>query len=190
MSQKCQVDAQLTLADTSSVKTRAGQASGPLVPSTGVQAPAGEDPLRLAHLALGTSPGTILTWGKLAPVGKTVEAERTVVVEEVKKILVGEKEGKIFAVEEVEGTAVTCEVAHCSCSEVRARSPRPRFFSRDEPLREVQRAPWTLDLGPWTLGRLAPCGRSSPRSRSSTSLSPLLASPLMDCATMQAFNNW
>ena len=111
-------------------------------------------------------------------------------VEEVKKILVEEKEGKIFAVEEVEGTAVTCEVAHCSCSEVRARSLRQRFFSRDEPLREVLRAPWTLDLGPWTLGRLAPCGRSSPPSRSSTSLSPLLASPLMDCATMQAFNNW
>ena len=183
-SQKCQVDAQLTLAGTSSVKTRAGQASGPLVPSTGVQAPAGEESPRLAHLVLGGSPGTILTWGKLAPVGKTVEAERTLGVEEVKKTFVEEKEGKIFAVEEVEGTAVTCEVAHCSCSEVPARSPRQRFFSRDELLREVLRAPWTL------LGRLAPCGPSSPRSRSSTSLSPLLASPLMDCATMQAFNNW
>ena len=122
--------------------------------------------------------------------GKTVEAERAVVVEEVKKTFVEEKEGKIFAVEEVEGTAVTCEVAHCSCSEVQARNPRPRFFLRDELLREVLRVPWTLDLGPWTLGRLAPCGRSSPPSRSSTSLSPLLASPLMDCATMQAFNNW
>ena len=116
--------------------------------------------------------------------GKTVEAERKVVVEEVKKIFVEEKEGKTFAVEEVEGTAVTCEVAHCSCSEVPARSPRQRFFSRDELLREVPLAPWTL------LGRLAPCGPSSPRSRSSTSLSPLLASPLMDCATMQAFSNW
>ena len=113
----------------SSVKTRAGQASGPRVPSTGVQAPAGEDPPRLAHLVVGRSPGTILTWGKLAPVGKTVEAERKVVVEEVKKIFVEEKEGKIFAVEEVEGTAVTCEVAHCSFSEVPVRSPRPRFFS-------------------------------------------------------------
>ena len=61
-SQKCQVDAQLTLAGTSSVKTRAGQASGPRValvgptdrPANGLGAPTqGKGPGGLDSLVLG-----------------------------------------------------------------------------------------------------------------------------------------